>query len=95
MVLKLERETGNRYDEYAVTVTTPRAEELPEPVLGIVTRDHHQIQHVRDVAGQIIGRVPRGLSEVISKGLADGSITRAVAFYRGGFIHRGRVRGLN
>lgn len=92
MMMGLEREPNNPYDEHAVTVRAPSEEEMA-PVLETITRDHHPIQAVKDVCGQIVGRVPRGIASIISKALEDGSIYRAMAFYRGGFEHGGPVRG--
>ena len=92
MMLQCEREPDNPYDEFAVRLRAPSAAEM-ESVIGSLTRDPPRVQHVRDVCGRVVGRVPRGISKIISEGLRDGALHRAVCFYRGGFLHRGPVRG--
>lgn len=93
MVLALEREPDNRYDQYAVKVMAPAADLFPAAVLEDITRDHAPIQRVKDVVGEMIGRVPRHLCEIISRGLREGWLRRAVAFHTGGVDVDGPMRG--
>lgn len=56
------------------------------------TRDHHPRQTVRQVAGEVIGHVPRELADCFSWRLEHGELTMHT-MYIGQIIHGGDVRG--
>lgn len=57
------------------------------------TTRQQPIQRVRDVADMDLGRVPLGLSQVISQGFQHGYIASGVAFYTGHVLQDGPMRG--
>lgn len=89
MVLKLQREPANPYDPNAIKVVAPDADQMTS-LLEDFTRDHHPKQQVKEVVGQTIGRVPKGVNDVIASGIDSGWVTRAVCFHVGGFRHNKR-----
>ena len=62
MFIQLEPE--NRYGRYAVKVIMPRLEYIAANLLDEETRDG---QKVRDIAGRVVGRVPRCSCTAFSK----------------------------
>ena len=91
--MKCIPEPSNRYDRNAVLVVAPPLSDVPQDLHETVTKDSFPPQTVKDVAGEKIGRVPKGICGVISQGIRGGWIIKAVAVYTGGFIHAGQVRG--
>ena len=65
----LELEPQNRYDSNAIKVKMPEIEYIPENLRNQSTRDG---QTVRQIAGKIVGRVPRNLCTVFTKLIEDG-----------------------
>ena len=53
---------------------------------GKDTRSGQQV--VADIAGKTVGRVPANICQVLSKGLREGWLKRAICIHTGGFIHR-------
>ena len=82
--MELVPEPTNPVDRYAVKVMAPQLYNIPE---GLWTEITAHNQRVRDVAGQMIGHVPRDLCTVISRGIQSGDFLHAIAVYIGGFTH--------
>ena len=90
MPLLLREEDDNIYDPNAITVEVPE-----ESVFDNIDmeRETKPGQRVRDVIGQVCGRVPKNQGHVIKQGIQEGFVTHAFAFHKGGFVHAGKNRG--
>ena len=90
MVMVCQAEPQNKYDKNAVLVKCPPLMDIPQDQWDVETRgadSRSPRQTVRDVAGRQVGRVPKEICKVISKGLLEGWIKRAVTIHTGGFVH--------
>ena len=86
-------ESNNPYDRWAVQVRAPILSDLPEDMWNRHTREDG-IQKVKDIAGQVIGRVPKDICNVIHIGMeVHRSIKHAGCVFTGEIIHGGQVQG--
>ncbi|XP_038058053.1 uncharacterized protein LOC119729522 isoform X2 [Patiria miniata] len=85
---------SSKYDKWGCVVKAPQLEDVDEAVQGIETRAGPNRTTVADVAGKVIGHVPRKICNVLAAGLAvDFSIARAVCVFTGEFQHGGAASG--
>ncbi len=96
-VMSCSPEVNNRFSLVAVLVKAPRLHEVERHLWDCETRgppsSRSPIQTVRTVAGRDVGRVPKHICTIISKGLREGWLKRAVAVHIGGFVHDGPTKG--
>ena len=93
MLLKCIPEPNNTFNRFAVKVVAPNAQELPNDILNLTTREGINRQTVSDIAGKTIGRVPSDMTQILSEGLDNGDIIRAHAVYYGQMHYGGPIAG--
>lgn len=91
--MKCIPEIDNPYDRWAVQVKAPDLQDLPVEIWDRPTREDGS-ERVRDIAGQIIGRVPRYVCNVIHIGMmVHRNILNAGCVFTGNIIDGGPVPG--
>ena len=73
----VEREANNAYDPHAMCVKMPKIQEVHKEFRDCVTREargEEAALTVRDIAGEMIGRVPANLCKVFRELLGNGQV---------------------
>ena len=83
-------EVENRYNRYAVQVVLPRMENVPRNF-----QDWHVGDTcIQDIAGRVVGRMPRHLCNVVSLGMqVHHTVQHAGCFFTGEIVQGGPVVG--
>ena len=71
-VMTVQAETDNPYDKFACLVKAPGITSLPTRIWDLLTRESKSTsgrQSVREVAGATVGRVPKDLCKILSRGI--------------------------
>ena len=82
IIMLVTPEANNPKDETAMQITMPKLDEIPTAFHDVVTRprprkkERETDQHVRDIAGRMVGRVPANLCRIFRGFLRNGFVEK-------------------